>query len=104
MVPPARPSTAAPSASRRPFGPTDQIIRRAGLYDGDTLDDPAGDPARHPHGLHFELDDNQGAFALAELGVMWPAGPATPVRRCGAGQKPRDYFLKKIRGRPILSS
>ena len=65
------------------FGPTDQITLRAGLYDGDTLDDPAGDPARHPHGLHFELDDNQGAFALAELGVMWPAGPAAPDRPGG---------------------
>ncbi len=57
------------------FALTEQVTLRAGVYDGDTLDDPDGDPARYPHGLHVELGHGQGAFALTELDVAWSRGP-----------------------------
>lgn len=50
------------------------LALRAGVYDGDTFDDPEGDPARHRHGLATKLGGGQGAFALAELARTWTVG------------------------------
>ncbi len=40
---------------------------RAGVYDGDTSDDPEGLPIKSQHGVHWELSPAQGAFAIAEV-------------------------------------
>lgn len=44
---------------------------QGGLFDGDSFDSPAGDPAAHPHGTHFQLNADQGMLALAEAGYAW---------------------------------
>ena len=41
---------------------------QAGIYDGDTVDDAAGDPSINQHGLHFELGNGQGWTSLYEIG------------------------------------
>lgn len=41
---------------------------QAGVYDGDTLDSPKGLPTRNEYGVHWELNTQQGAFAIAETG------------------------------------
>lgn len=41
---------------------------QAGVYDGDTLDSPAGRTSNNPNGVHWELNSRQGAFAIGETG------------------------------------
>lgn len=53
---------------------------QVGLYDGDTFDDPAGDPASHANGLHIALGGDQGAFAIIELAWELQTGPAAVPR------------------------
>jgi porin len=57
------------------FDLTDSVRVQAGIYDGDSFDDPDGDPSRHPNGLHFEFAHGQGIFALVELAITRAAGP-----------------------------
>ena len=39
---------------------------RIGVYDGDTFDSSAGDPAVNRHGLHYQLGGDQGWFVITE--------------------------------------
>jgi len=48
----------------RKFGET--AAWRLGVYDGDTFDSPAGDPAVTRHGVHYGLGGAQGFFAISE--------------------------------------
>lgn len=41
------------------------------VFDGDSFDNPAGDPAVNAHGTHFRLSGAQGALAVAEAGWRW---------------------------------
>lgn len=47
----------------------DALDLQAGIYDGDSIDDPAGRPSRNPHGVNFELSEQQGAFVIGE--AVW---------------------------------
>lgn len=51
------------------FALSNHVYLQAGVYDGDSFDDPDGNPARHPNGLHFEFGHGQGLFSLFELTV-----------------------------------
>ena len=50
---------------------------RTAVFDGDSHDDPAGDPAVNQHGTHFRLSGTQGLLAFGELDWHWQrrAGP-----------------------------
>ena len=40
---------------------------RIGVYDGDSFDSASGDDHPNRHGLHYQLDRDQGVFAIAEV-------------------------------------
>lgn len=48
---------------------------RVGLYDGDTLDSPVGDPRITRHGQHYRLGGDQGWFMISEASLAPGAGP-----------------------------
>lgn len=56
------------------FAVARNIQIQAGVYDGDSFDDPDGDPSRHPGSLHLELGGGQGRFSLFEVVVERPGG------------------------------
>ena len=43
-------------------------IAKAGVYDGDSFDSAAGDNRPNRHGTHYQLNSEQGAVIMAELG------------------------------------
>ncbi len=47
---------------------------RTAVFDGDSYDDPAGDPAVDRHGTHFRLTGTQGLLAFGELDWHWQRG------------------------------
>ncbi|MCC6651265.1 MAG: carbohydrate porin [Candidatus Eisenbacteria bacterium] len=77
------------------FAPSENWSFRAGLYDGDSFDSPAGDPTVNQHGLHFSLGTDQGTFAVAEAGHSWTAageGGALPgTFRLGVWRHSADF-------------
>ena len=46
--------------TRLRYNPTKKWYMQAAIYDGDTFDDPGGNPAINQSGLHFHLSDQQG--------------------------------------------
>jgi len=58
---------AAPGV-RLEYRPSARTYIQAGVYDGDALDNVLGDPAGNPNGIQFQLNGDQGVFAIAELG------------------------------------
>jgi porin len=40
---------------------------RLGVYDGDSFDSATGDDHPNRHGLHYQLDSDQGAFVITEV-------------------------------------
>jgi len=41
------------------------------VFDGDSFDSPGGDPGANPHGTHFQINSDQGALAMSEVGFNW---------------------------------
>lgn len=74
---------------------TETLLVQAGVYDGDSFDDPDGNPARHPNGLHFELGHGQGTFAIAEITLARRAdastGGRTAALKLGAWRHTADF-------------
>jgi porin len=84
---------------------------RLGVYDGDTFDSAAGDPAITRHGLHYRVGGDQGWFAISEVtfapadsGARYKAGAwlhtakfadvrddATGQRRADTGGEPLSH-------------
>jgi porin len=54
----------------RHFGST--ALWRLGIYDGDTFDSAAGDPAVNRHGWHYQLGGQQGWFVISEVAFSPP--------------------------------
>jgi porin len=61
--------------ARLKLEPCEHFYLQAGLYDGDTFDDPlGGDPRKNAHGTRFHLSGDQGSFSLYEAGLKWNQG------------------------------
>ena len=52
---------------------------RIGVYDGDSFDSPAGDPAATRHGLHYQIGGDQGWFVISEA-TFSPGNKATRLK------------------------
>lgn len=48
-----------------------ELFVRMAVFDGDTFDNPAGDPRPNGSGTRFELGGDQGFFGIAEMGYRW---------------------------------
>jgi porin len=48
--------------------PTENLYVQAGVYDGDSFDDPTGGTTISERGTHFELGNGQGVFSMYEVG------------------------------------
>ena len=48
--------------------PAENVYVQAGVYDGDSFDDPTGGTAISGGGTHFELGNGQGIFSMYEIG------------------------------------
>jgi porin len=59
---------------RLEWRPSSTIYLQGGVYDGDALDNAAAEINDNPHGLGFELDGDQGLFAIAEFGYQLNQG------------------------------
>lgn len=76
---------AAPGAHLK-IRPCEHWYFQTGVYDGDSLDDPAGDPEVNASGVQWELSGDQGAFLMAETGYRLNPDDA-------AGRLPGTYKL-----------
>jgi len=61
--------------ARLKLEPREHFYLQAGVYDGDTFDDPlGGDPRKNARGTRFHLGGDQGVFSLYEAGWKWNQG------------------------------
>ena len=56
--------------TRLRYNPTKKWYAQAAIYDGDTFDDPGGNPAINQSGLHFHLSGQQGWLTMYEAGHL----------------------------------
>jgi porin len=50
---------------------SDEFFLRVAVFDGDTFDNPEGDPGPNKSGTRFEIGGDQGYFGIAEMGYRW---------------------------------
>ncbi|MGZ8939170.1 MAG: carbohydrate porin [Limisphaerales bacterium] len=48
-----------------------ELFVRLAAFDGDTFDNPQGDPRPNRSGTRFEVNYDQGFFGIAEMGYRW---------------------------------
>ena len=53
------------------FDVSRELFVRLAVFDGDTLDNPHGDPRPNRSGTRFEVGGDQGFFGIAEMGYRW---------------------------------
>lgn len=75
---------------------------RVGIYDGDTFDSPAGDPAINRHGWHYGLGGAQGWFVIGETDIAFGAERASRLK-LGAWLHTADFadVYRDVDGQPL---
>ena len=56
------------------YEPTKEVFVRAAVFDGDTFDNPEGDPRPNHSGTRFQMSAAQGFFGIAETGYRLNRG------------------------------
>jgi len=56
------------------WSPKESWFIQAGVFDGDSFDSPSGNPRVNANGTHWHLSDQQGAFAIGEIGFTRNGG------------------------------
>lgn len=68
--------------ARLSWTPNEKSSWQVGVYDGDAVDSPDGNPNLNRHGIHYRLGGSQGWFILGE--TTWqPSGPNANILKAG---------------------
>lgn len=70
---------------------TESIFLQAGVYDGDSFDDPIGGTTISEHGTHLELSKEQGMFSMFEIGYRTSLGKQPGVFKLGGWHHSADF-------------